>query len=183
MLVLPYFLCLIYERNLICTLWLPRETFEYVFSFFFSFAWVLMCANFKPFRQNLVGKSPTRSQLRLKSCDLVTSWLFIVSFPSFFCILFNKLLLYFHHQYVNIDCLYIKSGHNKINAIFCLKCVICNLWFISNVKWSVWRCFALVVRILKGTYQSDQGISGFAVWTLRHNTALLRVRALHPNRL
>lgn len=79
--------------------------------------------------------SRIRCQLRLKIViDVVTSWLYIVLFTPFLHFVPQIVIIYFHHQYVNIDCFYIKSGHNKINAIFCLVLVICtlNLGFFTH---------------------------------------------------
>ncbi len=65
--------------------------------------------------------------MRLKiAIDVVTLVDCVLFCLLLFCIFFLQLSQYFHHQYVNIDCLYIRSGQNKINAIFCLLFVICN---------------------------------------------------------
>lgn len=109
MLVVSCFLYLILKRNMISSLWLPYVTVQYVVFFMQE----LSRAHFKPYRHNDYENTSKGADWGLKR-----DWWWLVGCILFcllhFCISFFKFSYTFHPQYVNIDCFYIKSGHNKI---------------------------------------------------------------------
>lgn len=159
------------KKELICSLWSWHVA---VLSMCFLCMSSLAC-KFQTFRAECHESSILREILpKLKFViDVVTLVDCVLFCLIHFFVMFLKSSPFFPHQYVNIDGLYIKSGHNKINAIYCLAFVIsntthnlgllCNFIILPpNVSYRQEQHFWFT-SILSLTFQSDQGISGFTV--------------------
>lgn len=109
-----------------------------VFSFFLS-AW----AGVKV--QNL-ERNLTRSRCLARFWPKDSNWLMWWPLMIVYCfvhpvfpLLFFTVSLYLQHQYVNINGLYKKRGHNKRNAIFCLTHIYICIFFLIQTKYLVFN--------------------------------------------